>query len=930
MFIQYIIGSDKMRKHVTYILPVFILFLFGMVSVLISEASVQANASGTDYYVDATNGIDSNDGQSPENAWKTFTPVNNKTFKPGDRILLKAGEIWEDQQLWPKGSGAEGAPIIIDMYGDESLGKPYIAVNGNVPTPVYLEGNTWKKDMDLVGKTGAVILMNQQYWEIHNLEISNDDDFEEDIDVPGTERQVVRDGISISINADLFEDGEDTIMDYFRITNNEIHDIDGVTTWQRIHYGGINFQVFGDKPYTEYADNENYFKDVKIEHNNIINTELHAIQFGFNWFNDLGNWEQDWIREKDIFSRDVYIGHNYAEDIGQGAIQLANTKDMLVEYNEVNGFLKRYDSVSAGLYSWASENVTQQFNEVYDGVSAFYDGTPFDFEFSGKDIVYQYNYTHDNPAGWMSYMGRAENNIARYNLSVNDNGVLIKNQLHVNWSPAYFVNNTFVYDGAEMEIHDEEIKSSMYLYNNIFYNYNETTPTTWARRVSDGKPGIHNMVFQNNAIYEASGLRGEHEPVDLFKITDDPQFVGDPTNYTNGLYEGTQNYKLKETSPLINAGRYVEQAGTKDYFGNPLYRDGGLDIGIHEVQIGEHTAPEDYEVYDYQPQLSYAREENLLLDLNERNITVSHENTNQNINHLVDGDLDTRWQTANVNPSEEDPIRITFDLGEKKTYGRFVINQQEARIGDYYLDYSTDGDNWTTVKSGTLANMRDYTLDFDNVEGRYFRLNVTSRRAPYDLAFNDVSLYDRTPIEPSLEKNILHYDKDALDRHTSTYVFLEPNGNQFENISHHGEPLVEGEDYILNAVRVDFTREYLDSLSVGEQRFDIEFTVDGNLMSVPFSVVISDDPVSVITELEQIIDSYSPNEIKNPMSKNLLNRLNNAEKFLQDGKQEQAIEQLTSAQTHLNKPSLSEFITNEAKDRINELLNMLESSLQKK
>jgi hypothetical protein len=828
------------------LLSIFLIVLltlssFSHVSFAAGENNEQGNGIGigTDYYVDATKGNDSSDGKSPGSAWQTFEPVNAKTFQPGDRILLKAGEVWENQQLWPKGSGKEGAPIVIDMYGDESLGKPYIAVNGNVPTPVSWDGRSWKKDMNLVGKTGAVVLVNQQYWEIHNLEISNDDNFEEDIDVPGTQRQVVRDGISISINADLLGPDNDNIMDYFRISNNDIHDIDGVTTWQRIHYGGINFQVFGEKAYTEYEDGANYFKNVRIENNNFYKTELHAIQFAFNWFNDLGNWEQDWVRSKDIFSRDVYIGHNYAESIGQGAIQLANTKNMIVEYNEVNGFLKRYDSVSAGLYSWASEDVTQQFNEVYDGVSAFYDGTAFDFEFSGKNIKYQYNYTHDNPAGWMSYMGRADGNVARYNLSVNDNGVLIKNQLHVNWSPAYFVNNVFVYDGAKMEIHDEEIKSTMYLYNNIFYNYNETTPTKWARRVSsDGIPGIQNMVFQNNAIYEASGLRGEHEPVDLYKITEDPQFVGDPTIYTNGLYEGTQHYKLKETSPLINAGRYVKQLGTVDYFGNPLYRDGGVDIGIHEVQIGSQTAPEDYKVYDYQPQISYARQDNLLLGLDASKITVSHANPSQNINNLVDGDLDTRWQTANRAPSVEEPTRITFDLGEEKTFGRFIIHQQEARIGNYYLDYSVDGENWIVVKSGTLSNIRDYTLDFDNVKGRYFRLNVTSRLARYDLPFNDVELYDRTPKAPKLEKNTLHYVKDALDRNTATKVFLEPNGNQFTGIKYNGEYLVQGEDYTLNLVRVDFPRSYLDSLKNGPHKFEVEFTREGKTSKVPLNVLI--------------------------------------------------------------------------------------------
>ena len=43
------------------------------------------------YYVDATNGNDSNDGLSPESARQTIAKVNSMSFLPGDNILLKCG-----------------------------------------------------------------------------------------------------------------------------------------------------------------------------------------------------------------------------------------------------------------------------------------------------------------------------------------------------------------------------------------------------------------------------------------------------------------------------------------------------------------------------------------------------------------------------------------------------------------------------------------------------------------------------------------------------------------------------------------------------------------------------------------------------------------------------------------------------------------------
>ncbi|MFD2876896.1 hypothetical protein ACFTAO_14295 [Paenibacillus rhizoplanae] len=81
--------------------------------------------------------------------------MNSVTFSPGDRILLKAGSVWNDQYLDLKGSGSKGNPITVDRYG--SGAKPLIHF-----------GNT------AVGGEGfGVRLRNVSYWEINNLEITS-------------------------------------------------------------------------------------------------------------------------------------------------------------------------------------------------------------------------------------------------------------------------------------------------------------------------------------------------------------------------------------------------------------------------------------------------------------------------------------------------------------------------------------------------------------------------------------------------------------------------------------------------------------------------------------------------------------------------------------------------------------------------------------
>lgn len=716
----------------------------------------QPNAvGGTDYYLDATTGDDAAPGTSPEQAWRTLAKANATTFAPGDRILLKAGEEWHDAQLIPQGSGEAGRPIVIDAYGDPEARRPYIAANGNVPSP-FTSGTT--KNPETVGMTGAVVLRNQQYWEIHSLELSNDDDFGTDI----TTGSYVRDGVSISINADLLPEGADTVMDHFRITNLYVHDIDGPSTWQQIHYGGVVFQVFGSKPYTEYATGGYYFQDVRIEDNTFVDVELHAIEFAFNWFYDrsadLGQydeagkwhegWEQLWVRTRDLYSRDVYIGHNYAESIGQGAIQLANTKDMLVEYNEVNGFLQRYNAVSCGLYLWAGADTVMQFNEVYGGPYDEYDGTPWDLEYTNFDVTYQYNYSHDNAAGWMAYMGNSSNSVARYNLSVNDNGVLVKNMLSTNYSPSYFMNNVFVYDAEQMDyVHDERFLSPVYFLNNVFYNTSTTRSTPWARHAD----GLRQAVFSANAFYEAGGTHSADRPADDRAVLADPQFVADPADYATDLgvdriRDSAAGFRLAATSPLIDAGRYNPHAGTADFFGTGVYWGDGIDIGLHEVVQGTQvTDPVDTDPVEQGPgedRVDLARGKPATASS-----THPHGGGVLSAANLVDGDATTRWAAAD---DAAWPIVLEIDLEEPTTFDEVVLDEHtdsgtEPRVQSFEIQRrDPDSGQWVTVVTQDDGIGRDHVVDgFGAVTGTGLRVLLTERVATeqYNPTLTGIAVY---------------------------------------------------------------------------------------------------------------------------------------------------------------------------------------------
>jgi hypothetical protein len=97
------------------------------------------------YYVDATNGNDSNSGLSITNPWKTIAKVNNSKFLPGDNILFKRGEVWREGLLVPS-SGSIDKPIIFNSYGYGKI--PVIDASNFKTNWIRDKNNIWKTELD--------------------------------------------------------------------------------------------------------------------------------------------------------------------------------------------------------------------------------------------------------------------------------------------------------------------------------------------------------------------------------------------------------------------------------------------------------------------------------------------------------------------------------------------------------------------------------------------------------------------------------------------------------------------------------------------------------------------------------------------------------------------------------------------------------------
>ena len=185
-----------------------------------SAGDVGASPGGTTYCVDSSNGTDANKGTSPQSAWKSLAKVDGLELKPGDKVLLKAGCTFAGR-LHPKGSGAEGRPIVIDRYGDGA--DPVLAGEGKVEN--------------------AIRLHNQHHWEIRNLTVTNTDGGGWD-----DEGRAIRRAVYVTA-----EDVGD--VEHIYLKNLEIRDVRGMCRFAGHETnGGIICQVTGNAKKTRFVD----------------------------------------------------------------------------------------------------------------------------------------------------------------------------------------------------------------------------------------------------------------------------------------------------------------------------------------------------------------------------------------------------------------------------------------------------------------------------------------------------------------------------------------------------------------------------------------------------------------------------------------------------------------------------------------------------
>lgn len=488
---------------------------------------ISLNLFSKNYYIDAVGGIDSNNGNSIALAWKTLTKVNATTFIAGDSILFKSGCTWTGQ-LYPKGSGAAGNPIVINKYGI-----------GNLP---YFDG------AGMTG-TGVLYLYNQQYWEINNLEIVNDA-------ASAGDRRGVRIEISNYGTAN-----------HIYVKGLNVHNIKGSVGQNRTdkRTGGIGFAI------VSVSSAESHFNDILVDGCTIQSCDNEGILFECVSGDGFQPGSPEWTAMK---ITNAAVRNNSIYNISKNAMVIRLFDGGVVEhnvcYNTANGM------TGNTIYSCSCLNTVFQYNEGYLNNSPDYDGSLYDADLRSSGTICQYNYSHDNAHGlfWNCTVQADDSLVCRYNISQNDHGIIFCVNYPVMDINIY--NNTVYIPANQSPIIISERNNGTGTRNYSFNNniiYNNSITATYGFTTNGYTRNIdYNCFFGNHP---------STEPADAHKVTADPLFVN-PGSGGIGL-NTVDGYKLKTGSPCINSGIYIPKNGGKDYWGNT--------VGIGKPDMGAYESP---------------------------------------------------------------------------------------------------------------------------------------------------------------------------------------------------------------------------------------------------------------------------------------------------------------------------------------------------
>lgn len=480
-----------------------------------------AKTSGMTYYVDNVGGNSSNDGLSESTPFASAESLRNITFHEGDRILFKAGGIFECDRLSLTCSGTESDPIVISSYGEGV--KPLLTTNSN---------------------SEILCLIDCSYVTVSNLEFT------------------AKNGGGIWIDTLTKESSGITLdnLTMHDITNTKANNRDNLAAGAAAARACV--MVKGLPSHSRFAVNDLTVTDC----------EMYDCGNGISIWGSWNDQQNPWCKNEEdidpVFNKGVRISGCYFHDMDAESIIVGMCDGALVENcSSINCCLNsgvREDGsgfCNAAMWFWGSVNSTFSHCEIA-GQKCLGDGMTCDFDSYTHYSTYEFIYSHDNirfVGNCPMYSGHKGNTI-RYCLSVNDN---VKSNNLSQFSDSHeiglkFYNNTIVNPGETVI---DGVKDG-YICDNIFYGkFNSSM--RWARNKTNDATGEKFLdeftgTMKNNCFWGSCVPSCAED-----NIVRDPLFAGND-------FADPDSFRLSVKSPLIGKGITKIEGQAKDIYGNDI------------------------------------------------------------------------------------------------------------------------------------------------------------------------------------------------------------------------------------------------------------------------------------------------------------------------------------------------------------------------
>lgn len=462
--------------------------------------AVVGQATAKTVYVDC-NGSGGEDSGTEKDPYRSLEKVNQHKLSPGDTLAFKRGSTCKGT-LQPKGSGEKDSPITVNNYGGDDDAADLPIIDGQ-------------------GANEAVLLVNQDYWNISQIDLRNP------ADKLGSRRGI-------------------------QVIANESNPHTGITI-DRIKVSDVAGETNKKTEPTNFAASAGI--SITGLYNDVLVTGCTVKDCGGGAIKVRPGYGPDQDEHDEALGKNVKVSHNSITSCGGDGIIVSFAETPLIEYNTAGHLGKgKYPYKGgnfAGMWVLGCHDSTLQYNVVHDTIDSVTDSQAFDCDWGNTGYcLIQYNFARDNAGGMFlncdgcgTYGEKSPDQILRYNVFQNDC------EIYTNGDNAklYFYNNV-VY--CPEKNYDLSVPKATNFTNNIFVGTKDSKLPT-----GDSVSWMWN-IFQTVAKPTDGGIQG------------DPRLV-DPGKGAESL-DSAKGYMLKSDSPGIGNGGIIPDNGGKDFFGNPV------------------------------------------------------------------------------------------------------------------------------------------------------------------------------------------------------------------------------------------------------------------------------------------------------------------------------------------------------------------------